>query len=216
MFKKPVWDDLSFVTMVHYPAGSSHQKMVHCSHKGTWSVTILWEAVAFKRCSIGAKGPKVCQENIPLTITPPPPAWTVETRQDGSMLSCSLCQILTLTSECRSRNRDSSDQATFFQSSIVLFWWACVNCMLRFLFLGYRSGTRCGLCCCSPSASGFDVLCIQRLVISVTVAFLSSLTSLPILLWPLTSTRHFRPHICHSLNIFSFLNLFSVNPRISL
>ncbi len=43
--------------------------------------------MAFKRCSIGTKVPKVCQEDIPHTITPPP-AWTVETRQDGSMLSC--------------------------------------------------------------------------------------------------------------------------------
>ncbi len=49
-------------------------------------------------------------------------------------------------------------------------------------------------CCCSPSASGFDVLCVQRcilhtlvvrVVIWVIVAFLSSLISLPILLWPL-------------------------------
>ncbi len=99
----------------------------------------------FKRCSIDTKGSKVCQENIPHIITPPPPAWTIETRQDGSMLSCSLCQILTLPSECCSRNRDSSDQATFFQSSIFQFWWTCANCRLRFLFLGDRSGTRCGL-----------------------------------------------------------------------
>ncbi len=35
----------------------------------------------FKQCSIGTKGPKVCQENTPHTITPPA-AWTVETRQD--------------------------------------------------------------------------------------------------------------------------------------
>ncbi len=60
--------------------------------------------MVFKRCSIGTNGPKVCQENIPHTITPPA-AWTVETRQDGSMLSCSLHQILTLTSECCSRNQ---------------------------------------------------------------------------------------------------------------
>ncbi len=31
----------------------------------------------------------------PHTITPPPAAWTIETRRDGSMLSCSLRQILT-------------------------------------------------------------------------------------------------------------------------
>ncbi len=39
---------------------------------------------------------------------------------------------------------------------------------------------------------------------AMTVSFLSSLTSLPILLWPLTSTSYFRPHNCRSLNIFSF------------
>ncbi len=98
--------------------------------------------MAFKRCSIGTKGPKLCQENIPHTITPPPSAWTVETRQDGSMLSCSLRQILNLPSECRSRNWDSLDQAMFFQSSIVQFRWACVNCSLRFLFLADWSGTQ--------------------------------------------------------------------------
>ncbi len=111
----------------------------------TWSATIFREAVAFKQCSTGTKGPKVCQENIPHTITPPPPAWTIETRQDGSMLSCSLRQILTLTSECCSRNRNSKDQATFFQSSVVQLWWVCANCSLRFLFLADRSSTRCGL-----------------------------------------------------------------------
>ncbi len=93
--------------------------------------------MVFKRCIISIKGPKVCQENIPHTITPPPPAWTVETRQDGSMVSCSLRQILTLPSECRSRNRDSSDQAKFFQSSIFQFWWACANCSLCSGYLSY-------------------------------------------------------------------------------
>lgn len=32
-------------------------------------------------CSIGTMGPKVYQENIPHTITPPPSAWTTDTRQ---------------------------------------------------------------------------------------------------------------------------------------
>ncbi len=130
--------------MVHYPAGSSIRRWVHCSHKGMVTVSNNTQ-VAFKLCSIGNKGPKVCQENVLHTITPPPRAWTVETRQDGSMLSCTLHLILTLPSECCSRNPDSSDQATFFQSSIVQFWWACVNFNLCFLFLADRSGTRCGL-----------------------------------------------------------------------
>ncbi len=139
----------------------------------------------FKRCSIGTKGPKVCQENIPHTITPPPTAWSVEIRQDGSMLSCSLHQILTLPSECRSRNQDSSDQATFFQSSIVQFWWACKNCSLCFLFLSDRRCTRCGLLPLLPicfrvqhvvhSEMVFCIPWLQRVVVWVTVAFLSSL-----------------------------------------
>ncbi len=38
----------------------------------------------------------------------------------------------------------------FFQSSIVRFWWSCVNCILRVLFLSDRSGTRCGLLLLEP------------------------------------------------------------------
>ncbi len=102
----------------------------------------------------------------------------------------------------------------FFQSSIVQFWWSCVNCSLCFLFLADRSGTRWGLLLLEPicfrvrcvvcSEMVFCISWLYRVVIWVTVAFLSSLTSLLILLWPLTSTRHFRPHNCWSLDIFSF------------
>ncbi len=105
--------------------------------------------MAFKQCSTGTKGPNVCQENIPHIFTPPAAAWTVGTRLYGSM-PCSLSQIWPYLSECRSRNRDSSDQATFFQSSIVQLWWACVNCSLSFLFLADRSGTRCSLLLLQP------------------------------------------------------------------
>ncbi len=115
--------------MEHYPARSSIRRWVHCSHKGMNMVHQysgrLWCLNKAQQC---------CLNN----------AWTVETSQDGSMLSCFLRQILTLTSEC-SRNQDSSDQATFLQSSIVQFWRSCVNCILRVLFLSDRSGTRCGL-----------------------------------------------------------------------
>jgi len=58
----------------------------------TWSETMLRQAVAFKRCPIGTKGPKVWQENIPHTITPPPAACRVVTRHDGSMFSFWLFQ----------------------------------------------------------------------------------------------------------------------------
>ncbi len=97
----------------------------------------------------------------------------------------------------------------FFQSSIVQFWWACANCSLRFLFLADRSGTQWVFCCCSPSASGFNVLCVQRWYSAYLgcnewlFELLLPLTSLTILLWPLKSTRYFHPHKC-SLDIFYF------------
>ncbi len=127
----------------------------------------------------------MCQENIPHTITPPPAAWTVETRQDGSMLSCSLRQILTLPSEYRSRNRDSSDQATFFQSSIVQFGWTCVNCSLCFLFLADLSqGSMCcvfrdGILNTFVVTSGYLSYCCLSIISNQSAHY------------PLTSTRHF-------------------------
>ncbi len=130
-------------------------RWVHCSHKGMDMVSNNIQVGLWRLYDAQVGPQRVFQENISHTITTPPPAWTVETRQDGSMLSCSW-------SECRSRNRDSSDQETFSLSFIVQFWWACANCSLRFLFLTDKSGIWCGLCCCSSSAPGFDVLCVQR------------------------------------------------------
>ncbi len=86
----------------------------------------------------------------------------------------------------------------------------------------YLTGATPGVvfCCCSPSSSGFDVLCVQRWYsahlgcnewLFELLVFRSFLTSLPILLWPLTSTRHFCPHNCRSY--FLFFGPFSVNPR---
>ena len=52
----------------------------------------------------------------------------------------------------------------------------------------------------SPSALRYHVL----LLFFVTVAFVSSRTSLGILLWPLSLTRHFHSENCGWLDIFSF------------
>ncbi len=65
------------------------------------------------------------------------------------------------TSEC-SRNQDSSEQATFFNLLLSSFGesvWivSSVSC-------SYLTGAAPGVvfCCWSTSASGFDVLCVQR------------------------------------------------------
>ncbi len=100
--------------MLHYPAGSSHQKMVHCSHKG---MSIGQQQYSGRLWRLNDAQLEWRPQSVPRKYPPhitPPPAWTIETRQDGSMLLCSLRQILTLPSECRSRNQDSWDQAMFF------------------------------------------------------------------------------------------------------
>ncbi len=164
--------------------------------------------MVFKQCSIGTKAPKVCQENIHYTT----PTTSLNRWDKAEWIHAFMFFMPNSdpTSECRSRNRDSSDQATFLQSSIVQFWWACVNCSLRFLLLADRSGTGVVFCCWSPSASGFDVLCVQRWysALVVTSGYLSycclSIISNQSAHSPLTSTRHFHPHNCRSLDIFSF------------
>ncbi len=172
--------------------------------------------MVFKRCSIDTKGSKVSQENTPHTNTPPPTAWTIETRQDISMLSCSLRQILTLPSECRSRNRDSSDQATFFQSSIVQFWWSLCELYPPCPVLSWQERHPVW-----SSAAGAHLLqgsmcCVFRdgvlYTLVVTSRYLSycclSVNSNQSAHSPLTSTRHFHPHLT---GYFLFFRPFSVN-----
>lgn len=73
------------------------QKMVHCGHRG-WTSTHRWVMV-LKRCSVGTRGLKVCQEKkkqaIRINCVTPPQTWPFNTRQDGSILSCCLQKILT-------------------------------------------------------------------------------------------------------------------------
>ncbi len=96
--------------------------------------------------------------------------------------------------------------------SIVQFWWVCVNCILRVLFLADRSGTRCGLLLLEPICFRVRcvvcsemVFCIHWFVTSVYLSYCClSIISNQSVHSPLTSTRHFHPHNCRSLDIFSF------------
>lgn len=57
------------------------------------------------------------EKTFPTPAPEPPPAWIVDTKKFGSMDSCCLHPILTLTSPCCSKNRDLTAQVMFFQSS---------------------------------------------------------------------------------------------------
>ncbi len=101
--------------MVHYPAGSSIRRWVHGVIKG-WRLN---------NAQLVLRGPKCAKK---MSSTPSSSAWTVETKQDGSMHSWSLRQFLTLPSECRSRNRDWWCQ----QVSAEKYWCHCSNnCRLQ-------------------------------------------------------------------------------------
>lgn len=85
-----------------------------------------------------SRGPKCAKKISPCTITPTPPAGTLN-KQDRCMLSYCSHQILTLWYECYSWNRDLSEKAMFFNLLLSSFGKP------HFLFLADRSGTRCGL-----------------------------------------------------------------------
>jgi hypothetical protein len=84
---------------------------------------------AWKRYSIGVKGPNLCQKNIPHTIATSLYHWHQAGWGHGLWTP--------LPSAWCNRNQDSLNQAMFFHSSIV-------HCSCSFFFLADRSGTRCG------------------------------------------------------------------------
>lgn len=129
--------------LIHVDMTASHicWRFVSCTQGGytvvlkgnIWSAPILKQSVALKQWSVGTKGTKVCQDKIPKTITPST-VWCVDARQDGSLLLYCFPTINIVV------GNDSSDQATFLQSSTVLFWWTHVNCILNALFSAVAPG----------------------------------------------------------------------------
>lgn len=123
MFKKQVWDYLSFmqeaVIRIWYTVIMKSEER-------------LWHVNNAQRIIKETKYPK--------KISPTPNQRHPELLIQGSMNSSfhvGYSKYLTL--------RNSSDQETFFQTSIFWLWWAPVNCSH-----------------CSWSTSRFHVFCIQR------------------------------------------------------
>ena len=158
---------------------------------------------------------KVCQENIPQTITPPPTTptslnywyrlgpwihavgakfrpyhlyFSVEIEIHQTRLNFSSLQL------------SSFGEPVPTAASAFCSWLTEVEPNVVF-------------CCCSPSASRFDVLYILRCFSAHhnCTEWLSELTQpfcQPEAVWPfsveLSSARHFGPQNCHSLHVFFF------------
>ncbi len=149
MFKKPVWDDLSFVTWCIILL-EVHQKMVHCGHKGMDMVSnnTQVDRGLFKRCSIGTKGPKCAKKKsrTPLHHHQPEPL------RQGRMDPC--FHVLYAKFWLYHLNVAAEIESNFGESVWIV---SSVSC-------SYLTGAAPGVvfCCWSPSASGLDVLCVQR------------------------------------------------------
>ncbi len=163
------------------------------------------------------KGPKVCQEISPTLHHHQP-----EPLRQGRMIHAFMFFTPNSdpTSECCSRNQDSSEQATFFNLLLSSFgesvWIVSSVCC------SYLTGAAPGVvfCCWSPSASGFDVLCVQRCILQtlvVTSGYLSycylSIISNQSVHSPLDINKAFPSHTNAAHWMFSLFRPFSVNPR---
>lgn len=96
-----------------------------------------------KQGYVGTKGPKACKENTPHTITSAGPLI------QGGIEPCFHVKPTSNPTIWVSQWKLRLVRpATFSQSSIAQFWWACLNCSLTSLFS----------CCCSSSSLRFCVL----------------------------------------------------------
>ncbi len=128
----------------------------------TWSTTILRKTVAFKQCSIGTKGPKVCQENIPHTITP---HQQPEPLRQGRMDPCFLVLYakfwpyhLNVAAEIEThQTRQRCSNLLLFNLGEPVWIVSSVSC-------SYLTGAAPSVvfCCCSPSAPSGSTCCAFR------------------------------------------------------
>ncbi len=127
MFKKPVWDDLNFVTLQQYSGR-------------------LWR---LNNAQLVLKGPKCAKKYPPhhYTTTSSLNRWDKAGWIHAFMCFTPNSDPTIWMSQQKSRLIRPGNA---FQSSIVQFWWSCVNCSLSVLFLSDRSGTRCGLLLLEP------------------------------------------------------------------
>lgn len=126
MFMRPVVDDLLKVAI---------RRWVNCGHEGMYMVSNNAQIGRGIQAMINS-GPKVCQENIPNSIAPPP-AWTVDTRQIWAADAKPSVHHLRASAEIKIHQ--TKLQVSSFQVSS--FGEACAHCVLSFLFLVDRSGT---------------------------------------------------------------------------
>ncbi len=163
--------------------------------------------MAFKRCSIGTKGPKVCQENIPQPLKHQP-----ELLRQGRMDPCFHVIYakfwpyhLNVTAEIETHQTrqifsnlllSNSDEPVQIVASVSC-WQVRHPVWSSAAVAHLLQGSTCcvfrdGILHTLFGTSGCLSYCFLSIISNQSAHY------------PLTSTRHFRSHNCHSLDIFSF------------
>ncbi len=164
--------------------------------------------MAFKRCSIGTKRPKVCQENI---LTPLHHQHQPEPLRQGMIDPCFHVLYakfwryhLNVAAEVethQTRQRFSNLLLSSFDESVWIVSSVC--CSYRHPVWSSAAGVHLlqGSTCCVFRDGILQILVVTSDYLSYCCLSIISNQSAHS---PLTSTRHFRPHNCRSLDIFSF------------
>lgn len=74
------------------------------------------------------RGPKCAKKLFPHTVTPSHSTWATDTREDGSLLSCGLLQILT-GSDCLGRIQHLVDLNALIYTSVVTIGYLSYCCL---------------------------------------------------------------------------------------
>ena len=184
--------------------------MKGCTWSANWNS--LWHS---SDELIGINGPKVCQENIPHTITPPPPAWTVDDKAGwvhGFMLLVpnsdpTICMYSAKSEIHQTRLRFSSFQRSSFGEPVPTAASAFCSWLTEAWNPTWSSAVVAhppqGSTCCAFWDAFLHTTIVQNAYLSYC-SLLSAQTSLEILCWPLKSTRRFCPQNCHSLDVLCF------------
>ncbi len=149
MFKKPVWDDLSFVTWCIILLEVASEDGCTVVIKGwTWSATILSRLWRLNDAQLVLRGPKCANKISPTPLRhhhQPEPL-----RQDRMDPCFHVLYTKFWSYHLNAAEIKTHQTRQLFPIFYCPILWACVNCSLRFLFLADRSGTRCGLLLLEP------------------------------------------------------------------